>query len=89
MSVFTLERGSTGTKSGSVSKLNSLDGVLFIGDSITEGLRQEVEDNNTYTLSQETKEALQNSLFLSEVATTPEHWLQAIKEGKLRCHDRN
>ena len=81
LSHFTIEQGivrdnNNQSNSEEVGKVNSLDGMLFIGDSITHGLDQ--AHTSTYWLSDENIELLKNSLFSAEPSTYAYHWLQRI-----------
>ena len=80
LSHFTIEsrvvRNENTGNSGEEGKVESLDGMLFIGDSITHGLDQ--AHTSTYWLSDENIALLQNSLFSAEPSTYAYHWLQRI-----------
>ena len=72
LSHFTIEKN-TASSSSSAAKVGSLDNFLFIGDSITVGLRDaQLNDTN--------KQALSSATYKAEIGKTANYWLQHFSE---------
>lgn len=71
LSHFTIEKNTA--SSGSTAKVNSLNNFLFIGDSITVGLKNaQLNDTN--------KQALNGATYKAEVGMSANYWLQHFSE---------
>lgn len=71
LSHFTIEKNTA--SSGSVAKVNSLNNFLFIGDSITVGLKDaQLNDTN--------KQALNGATYKAEIGKAANYWLQHFSE---------
>ncbi len=72
LSHFTIEKN-TASSSSSAAKVGSLDNFLFIGDSITVGLRDaQLNDTN--------KQALSSATYKAEIGKAANYWLQHFSE---------
>lgn len=61
------------TIAGNSERIDSLDKMLFIGDSITYGLEQ--AHTSSYWLTEENINALKNTIYRAKASTQPKYWL--------------
>ena len=75
---FTLEKSNAPDGSQTIDGVESLDGMLFIGDSITAGLEQ--VHTSTSSLSEENVKALANTTYRAEVSQHARYWLSNFNQ---------
>lgn len=75
---YTLEKSNAPDGSQTVDGVESLDGMLFIGDSITKGLEQ--VHTSTSSLSEENVSALANTTYRAEVSQHARYWLNNFSQ---------
>lgn len=75
---YTLEKSNAPDGSQTIDGVESLDGMLFIGDSITAGLEQ--VHTSTSSLSEENVKALANTTYRAEVSQHARYWLNNFNQ---------
>ena len=70
MKYFTLEKSNAPRAGKGISKVGSLENVLFIGDSITVGLEQ-----GKSQLEEKNREKIEKSIFRAEVGKDANYWI--------------
>lgn len=73
LSHFTLEKANAPDGSQTINGVESLDGMLFIGDSITKGLEE--AHTQSYWLDEENINALKNTTYRAVVSQHARYWL--------------